>query len=181
MQIKVQELVDSSVLAGRRHGQAVLVEIMELCGEYAGPLDLDLSGITHLTSSFFLGGMLPLWHREPALFPIVSNASELALAEISIALAAQGWAVWINEPSGEESEPQVLGPLATVYRDTPLLFTDGGRHGASGLSQRFPDVRQTAWNNRLAHLYRFRLLDRAKVGKTLDYFVPWRDAGALHG
>lgn len=170
--IPLREVAGLAVLAGRLPGDALrplLEDPLSAAGSGAVVV-LDFSGINVVTASFFLAAFKGLWERD--VFPVIANSAPEVREEIELALkAAKLRALFGILEGGHLSavEPFNLDPIeAGTYGKVKAL---GGMATASELYSLDRQIQPTAWSNRLALLYRYRLLRRKNVGRQLVYTV----------
>jgi hypothetical protein len=136
---------------------------------------LDFAGIESTTASFLKRtyGWLAresMQHArgetsEVCVYPAVSNLSEDVSEELSEFAMSQQLPVLeaLDWTSSAITIGRVRGPLDSTLRQTLALVAARGEVTASELQQGAGDsVSVTAWNNRLAELYRLRLVRRTK-------------------
>lgn len=174
--IGVFRAVRDSMLSGRSRAKAhfpTLVEQMEPPGVHI----LDFSGIEFLSSSYFFGALWPFWTREdasgPNVFPLIANATQEISDEISIAMSSRRMGAWHGGFDGQIFAPiGLIGFVDPAHVDALNRAREG--HGISAVELSSPEVKATAWNNRLNALYKQRLLVRHQSGRKYTYYAPWR-------
>ena len=169
--IPLRELTGQAILAGRLPGQALrpLLE-QSLSGAGEQPVVvLDFSGIDYITASYFLGAFTWLWERE--VVPLIANASPELREEVELALnAARLKALFGVLNDGRLSDVRPFN-LEGIEAETYERVRSLGTATANDLHALDRRIQPNAWSNRLALLYRYRLLRRENVGRQLAYSV----------
>lgn len=168
------------VLAGTLLGRAIFPRLEQIVreSERGSLLLLDMTGVTILTSSFFVASLWAVfWTGQAAqrrdLYPIVFRAADDPKEEIRIALKAKRSPALFA--TGEEDSFQVEPyNLERVSQETLEHVIKRGAATAADLAGLDPHVGKTAWNNRLAQLHQQRILRKSKVGRQLKYSPCWR-------
>lgn len=167
---------------GEEHRERVAEAVLKSAGESDQVITvLDFDGVGVATASYFKAAVLGLAkenlrslnHSEVAVFPVVHNLSEDVAEELTIVCQSE----WF--PCLEVTKYTQKGLLAgrlhgeidgSLKRTLQLLqtFTPGT---AASLAEQLPNekVNPTAWNNRLAELFRLRLATRYKEGRFWKY------------
>lgn len=179
-------------LFGATIGQEHMVPLLaELQAAPAGEIVIyDFAGVSHATASYIRATVLRLLRAslratveidneatasnppEEALnvFPLVANLSEDVAEELQTVLESQSRACL--EATRWDSkgliQARVRGVLEGVLRDTLVRVVTARRTTATMLAEREPP-NVTGWNNRLAELYRMRLISRVKEGRQWIY------------
>jgi hypothetical protein len=179
MLMSLRGLTGQQTLAGGEAGRALHPQLEQRILE-AGeqPLVvLDFSGIEFIAGSYFLAAFQWLWERE--LILAIANASPDVRADIEIAIKAarlKTLFATINDGRLFGVEPFNLEPLeAETYNKVRSL----GTATANDLHSLDRTILPTAWSNRLALLFKHRLLHRESVGRQLAYSVC--EARPSHG
>jgi len=169
--VPLREITGQAILAGRLPGQA-LRPLLErpLSGAGEQPVVvLDFSGIDYITASYFLAAFTWLWERE--VIPVIANASPEVREEVELALrAANLKALFGIVSDGRLSEVTPFN-LEGIEAETYDKVRRLGTATASELHSLDRTIQPNAWSNRLALLYRYRLLRRESVGRQLAYSV----------
>lgn len=182
---------DKNVLSGNGPGRQLLSRLIqeidqpdgdnrplaEVASAEPGPLFLDFDGVDVATSSYLRAGVIGFrdYCRNAGLglYPVVANASQAILDDLSLLLEQMGEAFLvcrIDFSQGSPSEVSVLGKLESKQRLTLEAVIELGEADAAALAQRANDgVRLTAWNNRLAALVAKGLLMEDKKGRGKTY------------
>ena len=176
--IDVVSILGREILAGRRSGET---DFDRLRGHLrAIPEDgvavLDLAGAKVLSSSYFLGGMWPLWRSPQGLrgvYPVLANANESILDEIVFVLESSGNLIWHLQEEQGKSSARLLGQPDSYDRDLFDLILRSGSLSARDLHANDSSIGVTAWSTRLSQHHHNRLLRRAKLGKQQIYTLPW--------
>ncbi|HZI15073.1 MAG TPA: hypothetical protein VE153_32175 [Myxococcus sp.] len=150
----------------------------------------DFSGVEHATASYLRATVLRLLRASlrsnvetdsqstsprPAgesldIFLLVANLSEDVAEEFQTVLESQGLAC-LEATRWDDKRPiqaRVRGVLEGVLRDTLVRVVTARNATATMLAEREPP-NVTGWNNRLAELYRMRLVTRVKEGRQWIY------------
>jgi hypothetical protein len=172
--VSLRELAPGdTVLASGPKGERHRGMIEQEAGE-ARVVVLDLEGVETLTPSYFRGAFWFLW-SQPERYPLLSNAPKECYEDLNYFLFRERGLIWAGSWTGETlEEVELLGPYEEL--DAQLLHRAGveGEISAVELAEREGDLSLTGWNNRLAGLWRQRLLRRRKVGRRYVYHLPWR-------
>lgn len=149
----------SSVLSGAALGVVVQRRVAGMLeAVQSGLCVLDFEGVQCATASFLreaVFGMREILRRDKRPVQVlVANADVSVVEEIVLVARATGSSVVHARYSEAQGlvEPVVLGDLDDAQRETLTLLLAAGEATASSLAQSRPDIRTTAWNNRLASL-----------------------------
>lgn len=169
--ILLQDLVPTGVLSGRLLGDALrpLLEA-QVTAEGNGPvIVLDFSQVDLITASYFLAAFGWLWERE--LCPVIANPAPEVRGEIELALkAANLKALFGTLRDGHLVEVHPFN-LDATEAETYEKVRSLGTATAGDLYNLDRHIQPSAWSNRLALLYRYRLLRRQSAGRKLEYSV----------
>jgi hypothetical protein len=181
MYIGMRDLTAKEVLAGALTGRSTLQALLErINGASKTPeiVFVDFSGIEIATASFLRESILEfrdiVRRRWPNYYPVVANANESIIEELSILLEAQRDVLALCE-MGNASTPhsaRLIGTLEPKQQLTFDLVQQLGDADAGELMQAAnatENVGQTAWNNRLASLCRLGLLMEHSQGRAKRY------------
>jgi hypothetical protein len=168
------------VLAGSVEGRAFLARMMQLVGRGPAepePLLLDFSGIAVATSSYLREAVVQtrdmLRGRRSNFYPIVGNANEGVLEELTMLLQDNGDALLActTDRKGRLNNIQPIGRLEGVQQRTFDLVQERGEIGAVEAQKSFPDetATVTAWNNRFASLAERGLVVEVSRGRLKLY------------
>jgi anti-anti-sigma regulatory factor len=170
--VPLRKVAGQAILAGRLPGDALrpLLESLLSAASSGAIVVLDFAGISVVTASFFLAAFKGLWERD--VFPVIANPSPDVREEIEWALkVASLKALFGTLKNGHLSTVEPVNLDATEAATYGKVKALGGRATASDLHAGDRSVLPTAWSNRLALLYRYRLLRRENVGRQLVYTV----------
>jgi hypothetical protein len=183
MKILMRDLVegDGEVLAGALSGRKVWGKLTEHIGQEGDvpePVFLDFSDVEVATASFLreavLGFRDTVRQRRSNLYPVVANAGELVADELKILVEQHGDAIMLCslDNKGVPRDPRLIGNLDPKQRITFDLVCERGETDAAELlriHRETPEVKQNAWNNRLASLAGLGLLIELSEGRTKRY------------
>lgn len=181
MRIRMQELVEenSTVLSGSLKGRQTFALLLDRVDwEAGGPeiIYLDFLGIEVATASFLRECILEfrdsVRRRWTNYYPVIANANEGIVEELSVLLASQRNVLMLCllDKDDNPSSPRLLGKLEPKQRVTFDLVNELGEADAAKLMRRGNDsIGQTAWNNRLATLVRIGLLMELSHGRAKRY------------
>ncbi|WP_434387423.1 hypothetical protein [Melittangium boletus] len=172
---------------GQEHFAPLLAELRDVSsGEV---VIYDFTGIEHATASYVRATVLRLLKAsyraaEDAgtsatsgmdsdvldVFPLVAGLSADVAEELQTVLESQGIACFeaTKWSAAGVVQGRVRGVLEGVLRDTLVRVAAARQVTASMLAEREPP-NVTGWNNRLAELYRMRLVKRVKDGRQWIY------------
>jgi hypothetical protein len=178
--LDVRSLGGREVLAGALPGQALRPFVEEEIRRAipGAALVLDFGNVDLVTSSFFLAAFAWLWTSAEVerleLYPVLANVPSDSREDIKIALEAGRLKILAGEFSeGDLTEVRPLN-LDLVEEETYRLVTEQGEVTAGDLFRAYPRIQSSAWSNRLAQLFSYRLLRRRKQGRELIYSLAWR-------
>lgn len=169
----VHQLAGNEVLAGRLVGNALAPRLeSQLPRDFTDgrPVVLNFQGVELVTASCFLAAFGWLWEREAS--PVIANAAPDCRAEMELALRAanlQALFGSLREGALVDVEPFNLEGTDRVTFD---MVSGLGRATAGDLHALDRSIKPSAWSNRLAQLYRYRLVRRETAGRQLVYSVP---------
>lgn len=181
MAIEVAALAGGDTLAGRLAGEA-LRPCLEEEVRRASPgsfLILDFRDVGLVTSSYFVAAFTWLWTsievRERELYPVIVNLNEASRDDVEIALRETRIKALTGEFVGGEGLIDVAPEnLDDIEKETYRLIEKHGEVSANDLFRMNPRIQVTAWNNRLAALFNYRLLRRHKQGREFIYTLAGR-------
>jgi len=138
---------------------------------------LDFAGADVLTPSFFLGGPWCLWERgQLEQYPLVANLPAIALDDIEIVTKMTRTPIWTGcLVDGRFQNPELIGDLEEVDELVLSHVFEKGSVSAAELTKSIGRLGVTGWNNRLAGLWRHKLLLRTKKGRMFVYSPPWKE------
>lgn len=175
------DISEGPVLAGALRGRSVLAKLLELISREPGepePLFLDFAGIEVATASFLRESVLEfrdtVRRRRSNFYPLVANANEVVAEELAVLLAPHREVLMLCtlNDDGKPLDPHLVGDLEPKQRLTFDLVQRRGETDAGELMRihrESADVRQTAWNNRLASLARLGLVLELRHGRAKRY------------
>lgn len=169
--IPLRDITGHTILAGRLPGQA-LRPLLERSLSSAGEqpvVVLDFSGIDYITASYFLAAFTWLWERE--VVPLIANAAPEVREEVELALNAANLKVLFGVLSDRRLSEVKPFNLEGIEAETYDKVRSLGTATASDLHALNRTIQPNAWSNRLALLFRYRLLRRESVGRQLAYSV----------
>jgi hypothetical protein len=179
-EVNIAKLSGRGVLAGALAGQALrpLVEEEIRRAPLGAAVVLDFANVELVTSSFFLAAFAWLWTsievERLELYPVLASVPEDSKEDIEIALEARRLRVLTGEFSaGQLRNVDPLG-LDLVEEDTYRRVAESEETTAGDLFRAAPKIQSSAWSNRLAQLFSYRLLRRRKQGRELFYSLVWR-------
>ena len=181
MRIRMCDVVGNEVLAGATTGRRALGLLLErVDGETGQPelVYLDFEGVEVATASFLRESVLEfrdmVRRRWKSLYPVVANAGESVVEELSVLLGSHPDAMVLCslDEHGRPNSPRLVGDLQPKQRVAFDLVEQTGETDAGELAGRSNDGgsrRQTAWNNRLASLSRLGLVIETSHGRAKRY------------
>lgn len=167
----------SDVLAGSSRGKQAF---SELCLETVAPTAptiglLDFNDIRIATGSYLREAVyayrVHARTQWPFLYPVVANANESILEELTLVLNAKSDAMIAVDHTHELylGSPRLIGQLDGKQRETLKLLVDRKVVEAPGLAKEFGEL-ATAWNNRLAALCAKGLAIEESLGRSKRYY-----------
>lgn len=167
--ISMKKAGGSAVLAGAAAGNAVQLRALEELGNK--PVDvccLDFRDVECATASFLreavFGTREAVRRNGLGAQIIIANVDKTSMEELLLVSRALGSSVVhvaLSEGS-KLSRPVILGELDEAQRETLALVLQLGEATATELAAEKPDVKPTAWNNRLTSLVGRGILSEAK-------------------
>jgi hypothetical protein len=171
----------TSLLAGAPAGRVAFAALLtKTIQEPLTPelLYLDFAGVDTATASFLRESVLKFRDtvrmQRSNLYPIVANANEQVMEELTLLIQASGDVVMtctIDE-RGDPSHPALLGSLDPKQKLTFELVNRIGETDAAELMRNHnagDRVQQTAWNNRLSALAEMGLVFELSQGRAKRY------------
>lgn len=179
--IDIATLAGGDTLAGRLAGEA-LRPFLEEEVRRASPesfLILDFRNVELVTSSYFVAAFTWLWTsrevRERELYPVIVNLNEASRDDVEISLRDTGVKALTGEfTEGEELTNVVPVNLDDIEKETYELIEKHREVSANDLFRMKPRIQVTAWNNRLASLFNYRVLCRRKQSREYMYTIAGR-------
>lgn len=181
MHIRLRELLDCDVLSGALTGRKTLQALLDRIGSAPRSPEtvyLDFEGIEVATASFLRECVLEfrdtVRRRWTNYYPVVANANETIVEELSVLLEPQRDVLLLCELDETETphRPRLVGDLEPKQQITFDLVRKLGEADAGELTRTAngtEKVGQTAWNNRLASLSRLGLLMEHSHGRSKRY------------
>lgn len=159
----------TSAPKGERHSPLVKA----LAGN-ARLIVFDFSQIEVVSPSYFRTTAWPFWF-VPDCYPLLSHVPPDCFEDLELFLAKHNGLVWAGNWTGATLEEiNLLGPLAEIDASVVHSVITEGEISAVELAEREQELSLTGWNNRLAELWRQRVLRRKKSGRRFVYQLPWR-------
>jgi hypothetical protein len=180
MKLDIRRLADgNAVLSGKTSGFRMFLKLVEATKDESKEpqlLLLDFSGIDVATGSYLRETVLHLRDhvrgRRSNFYPVVANANEAVLEELSDLLRSGGGALMTCAlgHGDQVTRSSVIGDLEPKQRMTFELIAKSGETDAAGLKRAEDDgVQVTAWNNRLAALAGLGLIMEITEGRSKRY------------
>ena len=182
MDILIRTLADGNgkVLAGALTGRrtfAALVDQTTAEPVAPEPVYLNFTGVEVATASFLREAVIAfrdrVRHRRSTLYPVIANANELVIDELSVLLSPRGDVLMLCnlDENGAPQTPRLLGTLDSKQRFTFELVREKEETTAAELHKDYTDegIEQTAWNNRLASLAALGLIVEHSEGRSKHY------------
>jgi hypothetical protein len=167
------------MLAGKLDGKRMFLRNLEaLPAIHESTLVIaDFHGVELATSSFLNEAIIRLRDHlrlgRSAAYLVVGNLSEKVSEELNDLLArAKDAMIACNlSPTGEISEPVLLGALEAKLNETFRMLKEKGSASATDLhgEAEGEDIGPTAWNNRLNMLASKSLVMEVQEGRTKKY------------
>lgn len=180
MTVSIRDLTNNPVLAGAVNGKRLFAELLASVDEprEPTPVFLDFAGIEVATASFLRESVLRfrdlMRGKRSTLYPIVANANDSVIDELNVLMGANGDAM-ISCHLDEEgcvTSSAMIGTLDPKQRLTFELVNRLGETDAGTLMREHSkneDIKQTAWNNRLAMLASLGLVVELPQGRAKRY------------
>ena len=184
MQIELVKLFGEARFQGQPRGTRHFAKVCEALSGAApgGIIYLDFRGADVLTGSWISAMLIQLirWGATPEveLFFVVCNLNPELVDELDY-VAEKAHVVFLlaSDPVPSKSA-SLVGPLDPGQWETLDAVLKLGEATGVALEREYPDVKATAWNNRLRDLYeRKRLLKRQKQGREQVYRPVVGDLG----
>lgn len=175
-----------NVLAGAREGKNFLARLVSEVHEPAQPevLFLDFAGIEVATGSFLREGPMAfrriLRSNRTTLYPVIANASRAVLDELELYLRSDNDALFACSLTHgtHVSELRVIGKLDDKQALTLALLREYGDTTATALADTSldPEVKATAWSNRLSALMLKGLAMEISTGRAKLFRLPVKES-----
>lgn len=186
MIIRIRSLASDEVLAGAQEGKNLLARLVREVQEPTEPevLFLDFDEIAVATGSFLREGPMAfrriLRSNRTTLYPVIANASRTVLDELELYLRSDNDALFAcSLANGTHiSNLRVVGKLDEKQALTLELLREYGDTTATALADtsRDPDVKATAWSNRLSALTLKGLAMEISSGRTKLFRLPVKES-----
>lgn len=158
--IQIEKVAGGPVLAGAAAGVAVQGDLLAAIeGGAACPVFcLDFTGVQCATASFVreavFGARDAVRRIGLSTQLIVTNASRTVLEEMLLVARSLNTCVVhaVGRDPSKLTHPAILGTLDEAQRETLELVLQLGEATATELTSKAPEVKPTAWNNRLTSL-----------------------------
>jgi len=178
--IEILSLLSSPLLNGATRAQLDLPKFVEeLTKVNKGEMvTFDFKGVEQVSASYW-NSIVPAIYsfasdEEREVFPIICNVERNSLEDLELALKNRGIAVLVaNKKTGGISELKLFGVIDDAHKETFILVNSHGEIGSGDLvskeEHKEGNIGLSGWNNRLATLYRMRLIRRVKRGRSFRY------------
>ena len=172
--------VAGSVLAGRLAGDALRLKLEGWLrsSPNGATVVLDFSNVELVTASYFLAAFAWLWKSAEIagrdLYPVLANLADEVQEEVTIAIEATGIKLLCGRIEGNSLSILHALNLDSIEKETYSRVEELGEATAGDLFRIEPRTQPTAWSNRLAQLFTFRVLRRRKAGRQVFYSLVWR-------
>ena len=142
------------------------------------PLYLDFADVQIATASYLRESVLrfrdAMRMQGSNLYPIIANANSQVIEELALLIQASGNVLMTCslDPEGAPQKAKLIGDLDPKQKMTFELVNSMGETDASELMREYgasENVKQTAWNNRLASLAGMGLVFELSQGRTKRY------------
>jgi hypothetical protein len=164
---------------GDRHAASVRQLVLAQAEEQPTVL-FDFKGLDFVSSSYikaavlvFVGEGISFRGSERYAFPVVSNVDEQWRDELGIVCRSEELPALEVQKASENSllKARLVGEVDSTVLRTLDTLGQVGSGTAAQLAEAAPQegINLTAWNNRLAELFRLRLAHRVKEGRFLIY------------
>jgi hypothetical protein len=165
---KHEELITQSLLADSPKSDQLIVI-------------LDFNGIEFASASYFKATVLTLAKKivscppysEITFFPILRNLSDEHREELSLACRSERFPSLEVTKFAQKSLAvgRMYGEIENTFKRSLQFLQNSAPATAVKLAEQSPDeqINVTAWNNRLAELFRLRLATRFKEGRFWKY------------
>lgn len=168
------------VLAGAPAGRLTLGKLLSETNQEPlapEPVFLDFARIEVATASFLRESVLrfrdAVRNHNSNFYPVVANANDQVKEELALLLQGGGDAIMTCSIDDQgTSNPALIGNLDPKQNLTFELVNRLGETDASDLMNRYgsaENVKQTAWNNRLASLASLGLVFELTQGRAKRY------------
>lgn len=165
------------VLAGSVRGQQAFLALLKDTANSQAPTVVFLDfGAVHVATGSFLRESVIAYRNHvrshfSRLYPVVANANEAVVEELSMLLQLRNDALAICKHSraGRVSDAKVIGVVDGKQQEALQAVLSRGEADAPTLARTTPDQKPTVWNNRLTALVHKGLLIEDATAKTNRY------------
>jgi hypothetical protein len=189
MRIKMQDVLDnaSGILAGAINGRKGLAKLLEQISEEPDKpeeLFLDFSGVQVATASFLRETVFAfrdtVRRRRSNFYPVIANAVSAVEDELKVLVQSDNSVLMLCslDRKGRPHTPRLVGNLDPKQRLTFDLVQKGTTDAAQLMrdNANTENVKQTAWNNRLAALTSLGLVVELSAGRAKRYRPLFEEA-----
>jgi len=189
MRIKMQDVLDSrsAILAGAINGRKAFAKLLEQTSdepEKPEELFLDFSGVQIATASFLRETVFAFRDtvrgRRSNFYPVIANAESTVEDELKVLVQSDNSALMLCslDRKGKPRRPRLVGNLDPKQRLTFDLVQKGATDAAQLMreNEETENVKQTAWNNRLAALTSLGLVVELSAGRAKRYRPLFEEA-----
>ena len=189
MKIKMQDVLDghSEILAGAVNGRKALANLLEHTSnepEKPEEVFLDFSGVQVATASFLRETVFAfreqVRRRRSNFYPVIANAEPSVEDELKLLVQSDNSVLMVCslDHKGKPHNPRLLGDLDPKQRLTFNLVQKGVTDAAQLMRDHgeTENVKQTAWNNRLAALTSLGLVVELSAGRAKKYRALFEEA-----
>lgn len=189
MRIKMQDVLDSrsAILAGAINGRKAFAKLLEQTSdepEKPEELFLDFSGVQVATASFLRETVFAFRDtvrgRRSNFYPVIANAESAVEDELKVLVQSDNSALMLCslDRKGKPHRPRLVGNLDPKQRLTFDLVQKGATDAAQLMRENedTENVKQTAWNNRLAALTSLGLVVELSAGRAKRYRPLFEEA-----
>jgi hypothetical protein len=189
MRIKMQDVLDSDggILAGAINGRKALAKLLEHASdepEKPEQLFLDFSGVQVATASFLRESVFAfrdtVRRRRSNFYPVIANAESAVEDELKVLVQSDNSVLILCslDREGKPHKPRLLGILDPKQRLTFDLVQKGATDAAQLMRENgdTENIKQTAWNNRLAALTSLGLVVELSAGRAKRYRPLFQEA-----
>jgi len=189
MRIKMQDVLDSrnGILAGAINGRKALAKLLEQTSvepEKPEELFLDFSGVQVATASFLREAVFEfrdsVRRRRSNFYPVIANAESAVEDELKVLVQSDNSVLMLCalDRKGKPLKPRLVGNLDPKQRITFDLVQNGATDAAQLMRENgdTENIKQTAWNNRLAALTSLGLVVELSAGRAKRYRPLFEEA-----
>jgi hypothetical protein len=189
MRIRMQDLLDghSQVLAGALNGRKALAKLVEQTSEEPEEPEevfLDFSGVQVATASFLRETVFAfrdtIRRRRSHFYPVIANAESVVEDELKVLVKSNNSVLMLCslDQNGKVDKPRMVGNLDPKQQLTFNLVQKGVTDAARLMREHgeTENIKQTAWNNRLAALTSLGLVVELSTGRAKRYRPLFEEA-----